>query len=167
MTTPDNRALWELVEAATARITPAQDLYTAGYSDASRRFRDDLKAILECPVVVSDEVSEIERLKSIINTPQSDDFIRAVSIEAEHQRQRWSTTHDSGKAPADWFWLIGYLAGKALHAHASGNVDKAEHHIITTAAACANWHRAMFGKTEMRPGIDDEQALESMVRGKS
>ncbi len=94
---------------------------------------------------------EVERLNAIVNAPQSDDFLRAVSTEAEHQRQRWPSDHDAGKAPADWFWLIGYLAGKALHAHAAGNTEKAEHHVITTAAACANWHRAMFGTINMRP----------------
>lgn len=97
--------------------------------------------------------AEVDRLNQIINTPQADDFLRAVSTEAEHQRQRWGSEHDDGKAPSDWFWLIGYLAGKALHAHGAGNVEKAEHHVITTAAALANWHRAMFGKTDMRPGI--------------
>lgn len=97
---------------------------------------------------------EVERLNAIINTPQADDFLRAVSTEAEHQRQRWGTSHDAGKEPADWFWLIGYLAGKALHAHTNGDIAKAEHHVITTGAACANWHRAMFGQTDMRPGID-------------
>lgn len=97
--------------------------------------------------------SEIDRLNAIINSPQKEDFIRAVSTEAEHQRQRWGVKHDGGKSPSDWFWLIGYLAGKALHAHASDNLAKAEHHIITTAAACANWHKAMFGKTDMRPGL--------------
>lgn len=97
--------------------------------------------------------AEVDRLNAIINTPQADDFLRAASIEAEHQRQRWPSEHDAGKTPADWFWLIGYLAGKALHAHGAGNAEKAEHHIITTAAACANWHLAVFGKTNMRPGI--------------
>lgn len=101
---------------------------------------------------------EVERLNAIINTPQSNNFLRAVSTEAEHQRQRWGSEHDAGKAPSDWFWLIGYLAGKGLHSHAGGNIEKAEHHIITTAAVCANWHRAMFGKTDMRPGIDAEAA---------
>jgi hypothetical protein len=96
--------------------------------------------------------AEIARLNAIINTPQADDFLRAVSIEAEHQRQRWGTYHDGGKEPADWFWLVGYLAGKALHAHVSGDTAKAEHHVITTAAACANWHRGLFGLTDMRPG---------------
>jgi hypothetical protein len=99
---------------------------------------------------------EVARLNAIINTPQADDFMRAVSIEAEHQRQRWGNSHDGGKEPADWFWLIGYLAGKALHAHVSGDTAKAEHHVITTAAACANWHQGLFGKTDMRPGIDGE-----------
>jgi hypothetical protein len=102
---------------------------------------------------------EVSRLRAIIDTPQSNDFLRAVSTEAEHQRQRWGSEHDAGKTPADWFWLVGYLAGKALHAHAAGNVEKAEHHIITTAAALANWHLSMFGGTDMRPGIDGEAAL--------
>lgn len=103
--------------------------------------------------------AEVDRLNAIINTPHADDFLKAVSIEGEHQRQRWGSEHDAGKTPADWFWLVGHLGGKALHAHAAGNVEKAEHHIITTAAACANWHRNMFGKTNMRPGIDGDAAL--------
>jgi hypothetical protein len=101
-------------------------------------------------------LSEIDRLNTIINTPQADDFLRAVSIEAEHQRQRWGSDRDAGKTLADWFWLLGYLGGKALFARADGDMEKAEHHIITAAAACANWHRALFGKTNMRPGIDGE-----------
>jgi hypothetical protein len=98
--------------------------------------------------------AEIDRLNTIINTPQSGNFLRAVSIEAEHQRQRFGADGDAGKTPADWLWLVGYLAGKALHAHASGNVEKAEHHIITTAAALDNWHLHLFGRTSMRPGVD-------------
>lgn len=109
--------------------------------------------------------AEVARLNAIINSPQSDDFIRAVSTEAEHQRQRWGAEGDAGKTPADWFWLIGYLAGKALHSHASGNVEKAEHHVITTAAACANWHRAIFGKSDMRPGIDKAALRETQGGG--
>lgn len=91
--------------------------------------------------------AEAERLNTIINMPQANDFLRAVSIEAEHQRQRWSSAHDSGKTPADWFWLVGYLAGKALHAAVMCDAEKAEHHVITTAAACANWHRWIFAGT--------------------
>ncbi|WP_216675108.1 hypothetical protein [Paraburkholderia elongata] len=109
-------------------------------------------AALESSLKLAD--SEVDRLSAIINSPQSNDFLRAVSTEAEHQRQRWGSEHDAGKTPADWFWLLGYLGGKALHAYAAGNADKAEHHVITTAAACANWHRNMCGETDMRPGID-------------
>lgn len=106
-------------------------------------------------------LAEHDRLDAVVNTPQAGDFLRAVSIEAEHQRQRWPSEHDAGKTPADWFWLVGYLAGKALHAHTSSNTDKAEHHVITTAAACANWHLALHGKTDMRPGIDSTSRLET------
>lgn len=110
---------------------------------------------------ITDLQTEIARLNAIINTPQSNDFLRAVSIEAEHQRQRWSSDHDAGKTPADWFWLVGYLGGKALHSHSDNNIEKAEHHIITTAAALANWHLNMFGNTSMRAGIDGEDALQA------
>jgi hypothetical protein len=94
-----------------------------------------------------------ERLDSI-NTPEIQDFIVAVENEAKHQRIRWEASHDSGKTDADWFWLIGYLAGKALH-----KPEKQLHHIITTAAACLNWHAAKIGvSNSMRPGIADPDA---------
>ena len=107
--------------------------------------------------VMTDLIAEIGRLNAIINTPHTDDFWKAVSIEAEFQRQT-RAAEDGDKTPAAWFWLIGYLAGKALHACCAGDIKKAEHHVITTAAALANWHRAMFGKTDMRPGIEEQKA---------
>lgn len=118
------------------------------------------RALAEAAERARDEAcQDVERLNAIINTPQADDFLRAVSIEAEHQRQRWGNDHDSGKTAADWFWLIGYLAGKALHSAMHNDATKAEHHVITTAAACANWHKAMNGETNMRPGIDGDAFL--------
>jgi hypothetical protein len=97
---------------------------------------------------------EVERLRLMLNTPELRDFSRAIALEAAHQRERWGSEHDAGKAPADWFWLIGYLAGKALTACLSGDVDKALHHVITAAAALANWHAAIVGtSTAMRPGL--------------
>jgi hypothetical protein len=98
---------------------------------------------------------EIERLNALINTPHTHDFLEAVKLEMPHQRERWGAKHDAGKTPADWFWLVGYLAGKALHALMTGKMEKAEHHIITTAAALGNWFLAITGEsTQMRPGID-------------
>lgn len=92
---------------------------------------------------------ELERLHALINNPHTADFVEAVKSEAAHQRERWSVEHDAGKTDADWFWLIGYLAGKALH-----KPEKQLHHIITTAAACLNWHANKTGaSTSMRPGI--------------
>lgn len=100
---------------------------------------------------------EVERLSGLLNTPQLHDFSSAVMLEAAHQRERWGSSHDAGKEPSDWFWLVGYLAGKALNANTSGNTEKALHHTISTAAALANWHAAISGAhTEMRPGIDPE-----------
>jgi len=93
----------------------------------------------------------------IINTPETADFMAAVPIEAAHQRERWRAAHDAGKTAFDWFWLIGYLAQKAASAAVLGDVRKAKHHTISTAAALANWHAALEGAdSTMRPGLSKE-----------
>ena len=91
--------------------------------------------------------------REIINAPETADFMAGVPIEAAHQRERWGSSHDAGKTPFDWFWLVGYLAQKAASAAVAGDVEKAKHHTISTAAALANWHAALMGQTDMRPGI--------------
>jgi hypothetical protein len=97
---------------------------------------------------------EVHRLRALINAPETLSFTESVQLEVAHQRERWGADSDAGKTPADWFWLVGYLAGKALHAHARGDVNKALHHTISTSAALANWHASILGKTNMRPGIE-------------
>lgn len=112
------------------------------------------------PIVDSGYVHVIEKyaydeLKAkldTINTPEIKDFLSAVENEAKHQRLRWPAESDAGKTNPDWFWLIGYLAGKAI---AATKPEKMLHHIVTTAAACLNWHAARMKLTDikMRPGI--------------
>ena len=101
-------------------------------------------------------VVEHRRLLERINTPETEDFFEGVRIEIPHQIERWGTDHDAGKTAADWFWLIGYLAGKALFSFLAGDIIKAKHHTITVAAAAANWHSAISGGAgkKMRPGKD-------------
>jgi hypothetical protein len=121
------------------------------------------------------EAAEGRRLTALVNTPELLDFQKAVLLEAAHQVERFGSEHDGGKTPEDWFWLIGYLAGRALEHHKEAerlaaidndiardfreeqiayHREKAVHHCITTAAACANWHLAVVGKVSMRPGVD-------------
>lgn len=100
-----------------------------------------------------------------LSTPEIRDFLAAVEREALHQRDIHSASGDAGKTDADWFWLLAYLSGKALHAGAAADAtrefeaerqhkEKRLHHIITTAAACLNWHGARVGAyTDMRPGV--------------
>lgn len=122
-------------------------------------------------------LAELERLQGIerdVNTPHTADFLEAVRLEAAHQRARWSAEHDAGKTDADWFWLIGYLGGKAVNAGKLSEVaaamgdeqdaiyhrGKRLHHVITTAAACLNWHAKLTGSdSRMRPGIDPQGVL--------
>lgn len=100
--------------------------------------------------------AERDRLLALINKPENDHFLRGVHVEAVHQVERWGEAHDRAKRPADWFWLVGYLAGKALHSAISCNTEKALHHCISTAAALYNWHCAIKGvDVRMCPGRSD------------
>ena len=92
---------------------------------------DDLEAI----------TNELERLDGLINTPATVEFLEAVKTETAYQRERWGDVHDKAKEPEDWFWLVGYLAGKALCAKRQGFMDKYRHHLVSTAAVLANQHR--------------------------
>jgi hypothetical protein len=102
---------------------------------------------------------EVARLKSLLNAPETEDFDKGVPLEAAHQIERWGADHDTGKEPEDWFWLCGYLAGKALAAMKLGDKEKAKHHCISTAAAMRNWHKHIAtGGSQMRPGISAAKA---------
>ncbi len=89
------------------------------------------------------------------DSPHIAGFLESVKTEALHQRARYGADHDAGKAPPDWFWTLGYLAGKALVASAAGDTEKALHHTISSAALLLNWHAALSGvDNQMRPGVD-------------
>ncbi|MFY0993518.1 MULTISPECIES: hypothetical protein [Pseudomonas] len=106
---------------------------------------------------VAELQAEIEQLKKLLDTPHTADWFEGVKLEAGHQVKRWGSDQDAGKAPADWFWLIGYLAQKAMIAHMSGDQDKARHHTISTGAAMLNWFRQVVGDSSaMRPGLAEE-----------
>jgi hypothetical protein len=98
--------------------------------------------------------AEVARLTALLNTPELEDFAKGVVSEAQHQRARWGSEHDAGKTASDWYWLVAYLATKAHQAIVYGDSAKALHHLITTAAALANWHAHIAGvDTSMRPGV--------------
>lgn len=113
--------------------------------DSMPRAREALQTALRAflPAGVAELHAELARLHAVINEPHTDDFLQATSIEKEHQRQRWGDAHDRSKSAEHWFWLVGYLAGKALRAAISGDREKALHHTISSAAALANWHDAI------------------------
>ena len=94
--------------------------------------------------------ARVEKLEALLNTPEVEDFLKGVPIEAAHQRDRWGEDHDAKKIPEDWFWLLGYLGGKALRAHQDGDREKLLHHTVTGAAVFANWHRRALADLEKK-----------------
>lgn len=87
---------------------------------------------------IDSQAAEIARLNDLINNPHTDDFLEAVRLEAAHQQERWALGHDDEKSAADWFWLVGFLAGKAIRPLEE---NKMLHRIITVGAVALNWHR--------------------------
>lgn len=108
--------------------------------------------------------AEVERLRAVLDTPQTGDFLDAVKAEKAHQSRRWGSAHDRSKSAENWFWLVGYLAGKALRAHVGGDREKALHHCVSSAAALANWFDAI--KTdESGAGIGQDEDLAAKEPG--
>jgi hypothetical protein len=98
--------------------------------------------------------SRAEAAEKLLKTPELHDFARGVVLEAAYQIYRWGVEDRKNKTPTDYFWLVGYLAGKALRAALAGDTDKALHHCISTAAALANWHASLKGAFTVKAGID-------------
>lgn len=88
---------------------------------------------------------QVKTLQELVNTPVFEDFTEAVKREGAHQIARWGKAHDRSKSAENWFWLVGYLAGKALRANIDGDREKALHHTISSAAALMQWHAAIKG----------------------
>lgn len=106
-------------------------------------------------------VQHVLHLELQINSPHTECFLLAVRLEAVHQRERWGVDRDAGKEPPDWFWLLGYLAGKALKAAVLGDKTKALHHTVSSAAVLLNWHAHLSGvATAFRPGIDPPEGTD-------
>ena len=94
-----------------------------------------------------------EARAEVLKHPEINDFLKGVIIEAQHQRKRWGSEHDGKKSPDDWLWLIAYLSTKATQAVRYGDQDKYLHHIITTAAACVNWHEQYRKQKPLKRGM--------------
>lgn len=87
--------------------------------------------------------------------PETADWIAGVRKEAPHQVARWGLSHDDGKEPEDWLWLLGFLATKAVQSARAGDVDKALHHTISSGAMLLNWHARLLGiASQFRPGTE-------------
>lgn len=149
------RLAWEAVAMVAHHhaVTDAVDLMD--YIQAAKRAAGDERVAGE-PLAefITRMLEDRDALRAKLNTPHVADFIEALRVEAAHQVERWGVEHDAGKRPEDWIALVTYLLGKATKAHYDGDRDKLLHHVITVAAACANWHANATGvDTRMRPGV--------------
>jgi hypothetical protein len=107
---------------------------------------------------------EVERLKSILNSPIVEPFVSAAVSEAKHQVYRWGEDHDAQKTAWDWFWTLGYLGGKAAQSALAGDWHKAKHHTVTAAAMLANWHAQIVAAEQLNTGLTPEEMKAQAAR---
>jgi hypothetical protein len=132
-----------------------QDLLEANNREVARRRITS--------ALLAEVQADCNRLKDLIGNPQTADFLESVRSEAAHQVERWGPAHDRSKSAENWFWLVGYLAGKALRAQIEGDREKALHHTISSAAALAHWHAAIMADENGR-GVGDDHDLVEIER---
>lgn len=92
---------------------------------------------------------ELADLRKLLGTPEIHDFLEGVKREAAYQRDHWGEVHDAEKTDENWFWTLGWLAGKAVNdPHEPGDerttVERKLHRIVTVAALACNWHAAVL-----------------------
>lgn len=93
------------------------------------------------------------RTETLIQHPETGDFLRGALVEAAYQREAWPD-QDAAKGDSDWFWTLGYIVGKAV----KGDDDEARlHHIEAGAALLANWHNAVKGRVEVAPSQEADR----------
>lgn len=144
-------------EIETAMISTLSDLGDVLGTKSMAEMPGKARELRAFAVRMEKERDEFDRE---INSPQTANFLSAVTAEVAHQIERWGTEHDAGKRNEDWVALIVYLLGKATKNHWDAadicsrdddceefleKRDKHRHHVITIAAACANWHAALIG----------------------
>ena len=75
------------------------------------------------------------------SAPVTSDFWQDCLDESRFQDERWPERHDAQKTDADWFWLVGFLAGKVMRPGAS--VEKKRHRLRALAAVLEHWDRQL------------------------
>lgn len=84
-----------------------------------------------------------EDFAAMLQEPGGEQFVAAMRLEAAHQAMRWGLPEDREKSAENWFWLLGFIGGKALRAQLEGNRQDAMKHTIEAAACLMHWHRAI------------------------
>lgn len=136
-------SVWEMW-CAMRGLDPCRYKYDKNAADAyESALQQAAYAVPEMKARIEQLEAQVKTAEEKLNTPVSADFFEGLKAEIDHQRARWSEA-DENKTDSDWFWLLGYLAGKAL-----GQPEKRLHHTITAAAALYHWHT----KTAKESGV--------------
>lgn len=82
-----------------------------------------------------------DHAKKVINTPEVNDFMEGVKLEAAHQTARWGEKDEHMKPPHHYIMVFTKLLGKMSVAIWDRDIEKFKHHCITMGAVGHNVHR--------------------------
>lgn len=143
--TPHESIAALIAEARRLSVLDDDDAQRYAKSHAyARRYRASLanrNALIETVEALHRECLRLEDAARSIS--ETDAFFETARAEARHERMR----EEPGAPPrkdADWFWLIGYLAGRVL---SPVGVETKCARVAAVAAACLNWHAAIVEKS--------------------
>ena len=90
-------------------------------------------------------------LEKLANDMTGGDPINDMAIRLMRAWAKADPRSNVAQYPASYIANFACMADAAMR----GNLEKAKHHTISTAAALGNWHAALTGAdNRMRPGID-------------
>lgn len=80
-------------------------------------------------------------IEKLVNSPEINDFLKGVQLEAVHQVQRWGIENEEASPPHHFILVFAKLLGKMSTDVFDRDVEKFKHHCIAVAAEMHNIHR--------------------------
>jgi len=91
--------------------------------------------------VEKEKEDRLAYLEKLIGSPEIENFLEGVRIEAAHQTDKWGMKDEESKFPHDYALVMDRLKGKQTEAIWTRDSEKYRHHLVTLAAVCFNAHR--------------------------
>lgn len=102
---------------------------------------DETYHLKECGFYKDSFSERFDKLNTLINNPEIENFLKGVQLESAHQTKRWGEIHEENKHPLDYGIVLDMIKGKLANDLWTKDHEKFQHHLIAIASVCYNMHR--------------------------